>query len=89
MSSNSAYTSDRRAPVRQPMDGEVVVEIQQTELRGSGQNISTDGVFFIADASVPVKVQIDGEDGQRVGEIVRIESMGGGKVGIALRFSSD
>ena len=84
--SNSSFTSERRDPKRQDLDGEVVVELQTTRLVGSGQNISQEGVFFISDGSVPVKVRIEGEDGEIRGEIVRIESMGGGRTGVAVRF---
>ena len=83
---DSKLTTDRRTPERRALEGDVVVEFDATTLIGPGQNISEQGVFFIADGRVPVKVRIDGEDVEKVGEIVRVESMGGGRLGIAVKF---
>ena len=82
----STFTTDRRSPPREPLEGDVVVEVDATRIVGPGQNISDDGVFFIADAAIPVKVRLEGSAEVRTGELVRVESMGGGKVGIAVRF---
>lgn len=83
---DSKLTTNRRIPERQALDGDVVVEFDATTLVGPGQNISQQGVFFIADGRVSVKVRIDGDDEERAGEIVRVESMGGGRLGIAVKF---
>ena len=75
----------RRAP-RVGFDGQIQVTIEASELQGSGQNLSAQGVFFVAEGRVPVKVTIDGREGELQGEMVRIENMGNGSVGIAVKF---
>ncbi len=75
----------RRRSERRPLDGPVVVWFDDTPLVGSGQNVSEDGVFFVADGGVKVRVQIEGKE-QVVGEVVRVTSMGHGKTGIAVAF---
>ena len=52
---------------------------------GSGENISLQGVYFTTAAKIPVQVRV--RDGSVVrGELVRAESMGDGRVGLAVRF---
>ena len=77
--------ADRRTE-RSKLAGDVIVEIPESRVVGPGQNISSDGVFFIAEGSVPVKVRIEGSDEVHSGEIVRLESMGDGRFGFAVRF---
>ncbi len=55
-------------------------------IAGSGQNISPQGVFFTADGALQVRVRLGGHDHSVRGELVRYESMGDGRVGIAIRF---
>ncbi|MEM7206014.1 MAG: PilZ domain-containing protein [Planctomycetota bacterium] len=88
MSENEETTTDeRRINNRAPLDNEVTVRFEPQQVVGPGQNISEDGVFFVADAAINVQVEISGTGGEwRAGEIVRIQSMGEGKVGIAVRF---
>ena len=57
-------------------------------MTGSGQNISREGVFFLAEGRVPVHVEIEGRAGSIAGELVRIENMGSGMVGIAVKFDA-
>ncbi|MBL8754005.1 MAG: PilZ domain-containing protein [Planctomycetes bacterium] len=74
----------RQSP-RVDLDGDVRIEFDGGAIAGSGQNISVQGVFFTADASVPVTVHVAGR-GQVRGQLVRLESMGDGRFGIAVRF---
>ena len=77
---------ERRGEDRQPLGGQVVVRFDAVPLIGSGQNLSPEGVFFVADAAVQVLVQLEGRD-TIVGEVVRMTSMGDGKTGIAVTFN--
>ena len=76
---------ERRHDDRQPLMGEVVVRFEDTPLIGSGQNASREGVFFVAEGAVRVQVQLEGEE-PVIGEVVRMASMGNGKIGIAVAF---
>lgn len=75
---------NRQAP-RVDLDGEVTIRFPAGTLVGSGENISVQGVFFTADGSLPVVVQVAGR-GEVPGRLVRLESMGDGRIGIAVRF---
>jgi hypothetical protein len=68
------------------MEGAVTVEIEAGVIAGSGQNISSQGVFFTTDGALPVRVRFDGQEPGVRGELVRYESMGDGRVGVAIRF---
>lgn len=77
---------DSRRGERVPLEGAVTVELDAAVIAGSGQNISPQGVFFTADGALPVRVRIHGSEHGVRGELVRYESMGDGRVGIAVRF---
>ncbi len=63
----------------------MTIEFDGNPVTGSGENISVQGVYFTTAATIPVNVRI--RDGSIVrGELVRAESMGDGRVGIAVRF---
>lgn len=74
----------RRAP-RVDLDGEVTIRFDAGTIVGSGENISVQGVFFTAIGQLPVTVQVAGRGDVR-GRLVRLESMGDGRIGIAVRF---
>ena len=74
----------RREP-RIGLEGGVTIHFDGGTIAGDGQNISAQGVFFTADGSVPVTVQVEGRGAVR-GHLVRVESMGEGRFGIAVRF---
>ena len=74
----------RQAP-RVDIDSEVTIRFDAGVLVGSGENISLQGVFFTADGELPVTVMVAGR-GEARGKLVRLESMGGGRIGIAVRF---
>ncbi|MBL8727823.1 MAG: PilZ domain-containing protein [Planctomycetes bacterium] len=77
---------DNRRGDRLPLEGAVTVELDAGVIAGSGQNISPQGVFFTATGALPVRVRIAGHEHGVRGELVRYESMGDGRVGIAIRF---
>ena len=76
--------ADRRGGERTPTSASVTVHIDQP-IVGPGQNLSSDGLFFVTEGAIRVRVAIEGE-GEREGELVRLQSMGGGKLGLAVRF---
>jgi hypothetical protein len=76
-----------RTGPRADLDGRVRVRFETDTLVGSGENIATQGVFFTADGGLRVTVEIEGVAGTMAGELVRIESMGDGRLGIAVKFA--
>lgn len=76
---------NRRDP-RVDLTEQVTIRFEAGSIVGPGQNISQQGVFFTAAASIPVTVRIAGKDEVVYGELVRVETMGDGRVGIAVRF---
>jgi hypothetical protein len=80
---------ERRSERRGVLDGTVTVRFAEQQIVGPGQNISHNGVFFVADGALQVLVELPGDDGWRRGEVMRVQSMGEGKIGIAVRFTGD
>lgn len=76
--------SERRDSDRLPFDDELFLEIDVQSIRGEGQNQSAQGVFFMAD-SLP-RVRVLTAEGERVGELVRIQPHADGRAGIAVRL---
>ena len=81
-----AVRDDRRGDRRGELSGVVTVRFEDQQVVGPGQNMSEEGIFFVADGAVRVAVEVDGDGAWRTGEVVRVQSMGEGKVGIAIRF---
>ncbi len=77
--------TEARRDRRIGLDGDVTIRFDAGTLAGSGQNISLQGVFFTADGSLPVTVHVAGRGDVR-GQLVRVEAMGDGRFGIAVRF---
>ena len=77
---------ERRDSPRIPMGETVTVKIHTDTIVGPGQNISSQGVFFVADASIRVSVSIRGVSEPVEGHLVRVQHMGERKLGIAVRF---
>ncbi len=78
--------SERRDNGRKGFARDVTIQFSQVEIVGPGQNISPQGVFFVADTTLRVKVKVDGVDGDLEGELVRVQAMGEDRVGVAVRF---
>ncbi|MEY4830810.1 MAG: PilZ domain [Planctomycetota bacterium] len=77
---------DHRREDRVPLDGQVTISIDAQQLPGPGRNVSAQGVYFTTSAKIRVQVQVPGQEAPIPGELVRVESMGDGSVGIAVRF---
>ena len=75
----------RRAE-RVDLDGNVKIRFTVECVEGSGQNVSAEGVFFVSQGRVPVEVVVEGSNGPVTGQLVRIENLGDGNVGIAVKF---
>lgn len=78
--------AERRRAERNAFDGKVLVDFAGLELSGSARNVSESGVYFVAEGKPRVVVRVDGEPAPKTAEIVRIESLGAGRFGIAVRF---
>lgn len=78
-------TQERRRDDRQTIDGDLTVHIDPCEVSGPSQNVSSEGVYFTAAATIAVEVLLP--DGQRrKGHIMRIGAVREGELGIAVRF---
>ncbi len=80
---------ERRDSPRVAMGETVTIKIHTDTIVGPGQNISAQGVFFIADAELRVSVSISGVAEPVDGTLVRVQHMGEGKLGIAVRFEEN
>jgi len=78
-------TDDRRGSGRRPCATDVTVVFDDGPLVGPSENLSREGVFFVARASLRVRVKV-GDDEWIEGEVVRVQSMGDGNVGLAVKF---
>ncbi|MEY2981712.1 MAG: hypothetical protein ACO4CT_16875 [Planctomycetota bacterium] len=76
--------ADRRAEDRRRNTAPVEVRFGDLQIVGEGGNRSVTGVYFVAEASAPVDVVVDGQ--VRRAELVRIENLGHGRLGVAVRF---
>ncbi len=68
------------------MDQQVTVTFCESAVQGPGENITADGVYFLADEPLRVLVQIEGQEEAVPGQLVRVANMGDGKTGIAVKF---
>jgi len=84
MKDETSTSIEGRRSERVPLDAVVSVSFPTIDIVGPGKNISAEGLYFTADAALPVTVHVDGRAIH--GHLVRFESMGNGKVGIAIRF---
>lgn len=78
---------DRRYGQRVPATGTVVVDFADLRVAGPARNASASGVYFVAEADVHVEVLIDGR--ARRAQLVRLEALGSGRTGVAVRFLDD
>ncbi|MBM3961224.1 MAG: PilZ domain-containing protein [Planctomycetes bacterium] len=74
----------RQSP-RVDLQSDVTIDLEANTLVGSGDNISLQGVFFTTDEPITVTVHVADHCVVR-GKLVRLESMGDGRYGIAVRF---
>lgn len=81
---NDPDRDSKRDHERLRLATEVRVTFQAEPLSGPGQNISCNGVFFIADQDIRVTVSIG--DREVEGVLVRAENHSQGKTGLAVKF---
>ena len=77
---------ERRKDSRGSLSGTVTVRFAPEALAGEGQNISAEGALFVLGASVPLTIEVAGDGRARKGVLVRASDLGGGKIGMAVRF---
>lgn len=83
---NTNVAADGRRESRQPLTGQVTITFAADPIHGPGQNISAQGLYFTAEGSLRVQVQVEGRAEPIPAELVRAETMGNGRMGIAVRF---
>ena len=81
-----AGLGERRTADREPMQGAVTVAFGEQSIVGPGQNVSEEGVFFIVEGALRVRVRTSDGAEWRDGEVIRVQTMGEGKLGMAVRF---
>ena len=84
VSRKQAEVAERRSEDRRRNTAPVEVHFGDLQIVGEGGNRSGTGVYFIAEASAPVDVVVDGQ--VRRAELVRVENLGHGRLGVAVRF---
>jgi hypothetical protein len=82
------HGSDQRRSPRVDYDEQVTIELPAAALRGQGENISDQGVYLRAAARIRVLVRLGADGEVRSGQLVRVETIGDGSLGIAIRFDA-
>jgi hypothetical protein len=77
---------ENRKDPRTGMATEVTITFDEGTIVGPGHNISAQGIYFTTTRSLRVHVGLAGTDRKVAAELVRVESMGNGVYGIAVRF---
>ncbi len=86
MANQRNEVADDRRSERRQLEGDVTVEILAQEIEGPGENVSEEGALFATTGAVRVRVLLPGEPTARAGELVRLTPLGGGRLGLAVRF---
>lgn len=86
MANKDNQVGERRQEERQYIGGTVTVRLPAQAVVGPGENVSADGLFFVAEGALLADVTLPGELEVRRGELVRVTAMSEGRVGIAIRF---
>jgi hypothetical protein len=86
--SNSQRGSERREGTRKALREPVSVRLLAPGVTGAGENISEQGVLFVVDGPVEVMVRIGDREHEVRGTLVRLQDLGGGRSGIAVRFDA-
>jgi hypothetical protein len=80
--------SERREGTRKALREPVSVRLLAPCLDGVGENVSEQGVLFVVEGPVEVMVRIGNSGTELRGTLVRLQDMGGGRSGIAVRFDA-
>jgi len=85
---NSLTDTDRRGKTRVDCPLSVRVQLPAAPLDGQSANVSTDGIYFLAQGPLAVEVSIQTPAGARVvkGKLVRLDSRAHDQVGVAVRL---
>jgi hypothetical protein len=78
--------ADNRRTQRIDITTEVTISFDEGRIVGPGHNISAQGVYFTTEKPLRVHVGVTGSERKVAAEIVRVESMGNGIYGFAVRF---
>ena len=81
-----ATATERRSDGRIEVEGSVCVSIMQADILGPSRNVSREGIYFIAEAELPVEVTLPTSGDKVRGRIVRIGAVRDGEVGVAIKF---
>ncbi len=87
--SEEQSVQERRGSDRIPLEGSVSVKIIEKVILGPSRNISQEGIYFIAEAEMPVEVTLPHSGDVLSGKIVRIGAVREGELGIAIRFDEN
>lgn len=82
---NANASIDHRRGPRSEFEGRVTLRFELPSVAGEGRNIAEQGVYLTT-AQLPVTVEIEGHDHPIAGHLLRVESLGEGRFGIAVRF---
>lgn len=82
---NQVDQKERRISDRNSMTQSVEVRFPEEPATGPGQNLSEDGVLFVTQESLRVRVRI-GDEQWVDGELIRVQNMGEGRIGVAVKF---
>jgi len=78
---------EQRRDERLGLAEQVAIQFSDLTLVGSGENISSQGVYFTVDATIPVRVRIGDGQQEVEGHLIRASTIEDGRVGIAVRFA--
>ena len=79
-------TRERRLDPRIPLESNVEIRIIGTRFQGPSENISSQGIFFVSEAEIPVEVTVSRRYPPLKGRIVRVQAIREDTLGIAVRF---
>lgn len=79
-------TDNRRRGDRRDLTGQVVLQVPAQAVTGTGQNVSEDGIYFLASEGLQVEVHVPGEAEPRRGRLLRLQALGEGRFGLAVKF---
>jgi hypothetical protein len=81
---------EKRSTQRQPTRAQFCMKVNIDSMEGVGSNISQTGAYFITCDEIPVELTIEGKHKSidAVGQIVRVDRISEGSIGIAIKFDT-
>ena len=82
--------TDRRGSPREARTYSVEIQFEKARLLGPSANLSAEGVYFLAEGSIPVTISISTEGKKKMvkGRIVRVGSVNEKTLGVAIQFET-